>query len=347
MAGFRKAKAEQAAIKMGIYGPQGSGKTFTSLLLAEGLAKVTGKRVAYVDTERGTDFYCIPVPERKVHPEAFDFDALYTRSITDTVASVKSLNPAEYGVVVLDSMTHLWEATMAAYRGKRTSTGGIPMTAWGPIKKPYKELIAYLLSSPMHLLICGRQGLIYEEDEEGESKVVGVKMKAEGETPYEPHILVRMDHVRPGQPTVAHIEKDRTGLLQGKTFTNPTYATLCAPIVALLSGTQAHMATEDETAAVDAAALEEQNRKRAAESADILRKVSAQIDLAETADALLAVGKTITPKLKAQMVSEDVAKLRDKYTARDAELKGQKPAPAEPTNAELDAEIAEREAVVS
>jgi pantothenate kinase-related protein Tda10 len=57
MAGFRKAKGEQAAIKMGLYGPPGSGKTFTSLLIAEGLAAITGKRIAYVDTERGTDFY--------------------------------------------------------------------------------------------------------------------------------------------------------------------------------------------------------------------------------------------------------------------------------------------------
>ena len=39
MAGFRKAKAEQAALKIGLYGPPGSGKTFTSLLIAEGLAK--------------------------------------------------------------------------------------------------------------------------------------------------------------------------------------------------------------------------------------------------------------------------------------------------------------------
>ena len=39
MAGFRKAKAEQAALKIGFYGAQGSGKTFTALLIAEGLAQ--------------------------------------------------------------------------------------------------------------------------------------------------------------------------------------------------------------------------------------------------------------------------------------------------------------------
>jgi hypothetical protein len=49
MAGFRKAAALQAAIKMGIYVPPGAGKTFTALLLAEGLAGISGKRVAYVE----------------------------------------------------------------------------------------------------------------------------------------------------------------------------------------------------------------------------------------------------------------------------------------------------------
>ena len=92
---FRKAKAEQAAIKLGMYGPSGSGKTFTALLIAEGLAKLTGKRVAYVDTERGTDFYCQEVKSRKVHPKAFDFDALYSRSITDVITGVQSLDPDE------------------------------------------------------------------------------------------------------------------------------------------------------------------------------------------------------------------------------------------------------------
>ena len=91
MAGFRKAKAEQAALKMGLYGPPGAGKTFTSLLIAEGLGQLTKKRVAYIDTERGTDFYCQAVPTRAVHPEAFDFDALYTRSLTETLAAVRSL----------------------------------------------------------------------------------------------------------------------------------------------------------------------------------------------------------------------------------------------------------------
>src|SRR5262245_24943054 len=144
MAGFRKARAEQAALKMGFYGPAGSGKTMTALLIAEGLAKLNKSRVAFVDTEHGTDFYCQSVKDRAIHPEAFDFDAVYTRSITDVLAAVKGLKEKEHSVLVLDSITHLWEAAMLSYGGKLTKVGTIPMHAWGKIKKPYKDLMSFM-----------------------------------------------------------------------------------------------------------------------------------------------------------------------------------------------------------
>lgn len=319
MAGFRKAKAEQAALKIGIYGPSGSGKTFTSLLMAEGIAKKTGKRVAYVDTEHGTDFYCKDVKSRHVHPEAFDFDALYTRSITEVLQSVRALSPDEYSVIVIDSITHIWEACIAAYSGRQTSAGTIPMHAWGKIKKPYKDLMSYLLSSPMHVIFCGRQGTEYSTDEEtSELKAVGVKMKAEGETPYEPHILIRMEAIKPTKTNelatiVAYAEKDRTGVLSGRSFINPTYESVCHPIIGLLGDTQAKMETSDEAAAKDAEVLAAQEIAREKDSLEILKEFSARISLARTAQELSAIGKEITPQIKSRMLAEHVADLRFKY----------------------------------
>lgn len=326
MSGFRKAKAEQAALKMGVYGPAGSGKTFTSLLLAEGLGRVTKKRVAYIDTEHGTDFYCKDVPSRAVHPEAFDFDALYTRSITEVTAAVQSLDTSTHGVLVIDSVTHLWEAAMAAYAGKKTSVDSIPMHAWGKIKKPYKDLMAFLLSSPLHVIMCGRQGTEYATDEETEElKAVGVKMKAEGETPYEPHILIRMESQKPKKTNevaqiIAYAEKDRTGVLAGRSFINPTFDTLCAPLLPLLGDVQAQMATADESAAKDAEQMVEAERQRGEVSTKLLREWSAKVTLATDAKSLKDIGKGITPQLKAQMLPSDVAALREVYQAREAEI---------------------------
>jgi len=326
VSGFRKAKAEQAALKMGVYGPPGSGKTFTSLLIAEGIAKLTGKRVALVDTEHGSDFYCQSVPMRAVHPDAFDFDALYTRSITDTLTAVKGLSTEEYGVVVIDSVTHLWQACLEAYGGRQTSAGTIPMHAWGKIKKPYKELLTFLLSSPMHLILCGRQGTEYATDEEtDELKAVGVKMKAEGETPYEPHILLRMEALKPGRTNelakiVAYAEKDRTGVLAGRSFVNPTFDTLCKPLLGLLGATQAQIESLEQTGVKDAEALAQEEQARLTHSAGLLREWSGHISLAKVAKDLKDIGKLITPELKAQMTPQDVQSLREAYQAREKEL---------------------------
>lgn len=326
MAGFRKAKAEQAALKMGVYGPPGAGKTFTALLMAEGLANASQKRIAYVDTEHGTDFYCKTVPSRSAHPDAFDFDALYTKSITEVLSSVRGLNPEEYGVVVIDSVTHIWEACIAAYNGRQTSVGSIPMHAWGRIKKPYKDLMSFLLSSPMHVIFCGRQGTEYATDEETEElKAVGVKMKAEGETPYEPHILIRMEAIKPKKTNelatiIAYAEKDRTGILSGRSFVNPTFDSLCKPLLGLLGGTQAQIATSDETAAADSERLAAEEAERVEKSSQMLKQWSARIALAEDAKALKDIGKEITPQVKASMTPADVASLRDAYQEREREL---------------------------
>jgi len=319
MAGFRKAKAEQAALKLGLYGPPGSGKTFTALLLAEGLAGLTGKRVAYIDTERGTDFYCQAVPNRAVHPDAFDFDAVYTRSITEVLSSCKGLKPEEHSVLVLDSITHLWEAAIAAYSGKQTSIGSIPMYAWGKIKKPYKELMSWMLSTPLHVIICGRQKNTYETDEEtDELKMTGVTMRAAGEKPYEPHILIRMESEKPKRSNevakiIAYAEKDRTGVLSGRSFINPTFESLCKPLLPLLGAKQAHIGTTEESAAIDAEQIEKEDRDREVESAKQLREFKAKIDLAVDVKILKSVGKDITKEVKSKMTTNDVATLRAHY----------------------------------
>lgn len=325
MAGFRKAKAEKAALKFGLYGLAGSGKTFTALLIAEGLAKHSKKRIAYVDTERGTDFYANPVPGRQKHPEAFDFDALYTRSITEVLEAIRGLNPSEYGVIVLDSISHIWESTINAYSGKTTKSGTIPFHAWGKIKKPYKDLMTLLLNSPMHVLICGRQGNEWAEDAETEElKRVGTKMKAEGETPHEPDFLLHMEAIKNPKQKVAMItafaEKDRSGVLAGRVIEWPDFNNIAAPLLGLLGKSQGHIADQDETTVVDAETLAEEEKNRIQESAAILEKMKARFVMCETLEALKEIGKEITPELKKRMLPSDVTDLRENYLEAEKNL---------------------------
>ena len=329
MAGFRKAQPQQAFLKMGLYGPPGSGKSLTSLLISEGLAKATGKRIAFVDTERGTDFYCQHVPARRVHPEAFDFDAMYTRSVTDVLKAVRSLDLKTYGVLVLDSISHIWEACMLAYTGGKTRAGTIPMHAWANIKRPYKDLMSSLLSSDLHVIICGRQAVLYSDDNDaGEMKAVGVKMRAEGETAYEPHVLIRMEAVPSGkgrkEPVItAFAEKDRTGILAGQLIQNPTFDNLAKPLLGLLGGQQARVQTDEEVGMQDSEALAEEERRKAARSQELLHEWTAKLMAAKTIQQVEAVSKQITPAVKRDMRSEHVAALRDEYLKALQRAKGE------------------------
>ena len=54
MARFEKAQPVKKPAKIGLYGKQGTGKTATGLLFAEGLAAIRNGRVAYIDTDPGS-----------------------------------------------------------------------------------------------------------------------------------------------------------------------------------------------------------------------------------------------------------------------------------------------------
>jgi hypothetical protein len=278
--GFTKAKGEQAKLKIGFYGKQGSGKTFTALLLAEGLAARENKRIAYVDTERGTDFYAQQIPERKFHPQAWDFDRIVTRSIMEALEAIAEIDTKVYGVVVVDSITHLWEAVKEAYTGKRMANGQIPIQAWGPLKKPYKKLMAVLLDGDYHAIICGREGVVMEENDEGETKVVGQKMKAEGETAYEPHVLVRM--ISAWQPdkscrVEAFVEKDRSGILSNRTIPEPNYATF-EPLVRYLNkGVQVKIGSLEDSTEQDIKLIEAEQERIMLERQTIYEQIRTAI----------------------------------------------------------------------
>jgi RecA/RadA recombinase len=311
---FAKAQPQQAFIKMSMYGPPGSGKTFTALLMAEGLAKKMGKRIAFVDTERGTDFYAKPVAQRTVHPAAFEFDALYTRSLAEVLREVRALDTHKHGVIVIDSISHMWEAAMDAYTGKRTSQDGIPMNAWGSIKKPYKDMMRELLAMSAHVFILGRQKNVFEQDEGEQMRKVGVAIKAEGETTYEPHICVRLE-CRPSakdqtQSTVyMYCEKDRSSVLQGRTIANPNFDTI-APVLDVLTDTvQAPGEDEDQRITDDSEIAAKEAAFKAEKSATLYSELSTWLAQAENAEALGVVVKAMK-KQKKNLLEEHVEALR-------------------------------------
>ena len=294
---IKKAKPEQAYLKVAVYGPSGSGKTFSSLLWAEGLAKKEGKKILLVDTERGADFYGMKIPARKVHPEAFSFDVLHTMSMKETLDELLELDTSEYGVVVVDSITHLWEAIQNAVPDEdRAKNGSIPLHLWAGIKKPYKNLLRFLLDCEMHVFVLGREKNVFEE-EDGQLKQVGKTMRAEGETPYEFHICIRQESRKAKNNSASStilsiIEKDRTGILATQTIPNPTYKTI-EPVVSILNGTQAKTPSVDEVAEIDQELLDRNSKDKVAKSEEKYKEFSDSISKAKSPQELNAVGDKI------------------------------------------------------
>lgn len=289
---FAKAEAKQARLKLGIYGSQGSGKTLTALLIAEGLAKLEGKRIAYIDTELGTDFYIQTIAERAVHPEAFDIDRIVTRSIMEAVEEVRNLDPNVHGVLVADSMTHLWEATTGAYTGPRMKNGQIPIQAWGPIKKPYKTFMSLFLDGNFHAILCGREGIKMEADDDGDMQYAGTKIKAEGETGYEPHILIRMKAEWKkddgGYANTAFFEKDRSGMFTGRKIEAPNFQTIVPLLRYLGSGVQGKLGGLEQSAERDAAAIEAEQERTESERRSMFETIRAAIMSARDVSELRA-----------------------------------------------------------
>jgi hypothetical protein len=326
MGTFQKPQPSKPALKLGLYGPAGSGKTFTALLIAEGLAQpAPAKRVAVVDTEQGTAFYGQDVPARQPHPKAFDFDVLHSRSITEVLAAVRQIDPARHGVVVIDSISHLWDSCKNAYTGKLTRQGSIPFHAWAAIKTPYRELMHLLLTARYHVLICGRQAVEYGEDEAtGELAGIGYRMRAEGETGYEPDVLLRLEQRRgknePRAVPVAHVEKDRTGVQAGTTIPWPGFDNVARPLLGLLGQTQAAPPGEDEVARLDAEVLAREAAERERQSREVAATFAERFGAAATQAELAAAGQALTPGVKAKLTAADLEQVRRAYGTRQAEI---------------------------
>jgi len=152
--------------------------------------------------------------------------------------------------------------------------------------------------------------------------VTGTKMKAEGETPYEPHVLGRMRNCREKDGSFhveLFIEKDRSGTLTGRTYENPTYATF-APIVRYLSGdTQAQIGSLDDAAEKDAAALEAADQAAQRDRETLANQIKTAINGAASLPALKTAWELTNGK-KTKLGEEAFAILETLKDARKAEL---------------------------
>lgn len=207
---FTKATKEKAKLRLAIFGPSGAGKTFTALRLATGL----NETIAVIDTERGS---------ASKYADRFEFDVLDLpqRTIDVYVEAINAAAKAEYGVLIIDSLTHAWKELLdEVERLARAKFRGNTWAAWSEGNPMQMKLVDAILDYPGHIIATMRSKTEWsvEQASNGKTKPVRVGLAPEQGKgiEYEFDLLMELnvDHI-------ASIIKDRTGAFQDQIIEKP------------------------------------------------------------------------------------------------------------------------------
>jgi hypothetical protein len=231
----------QPFFKLAIEGFAGSGKTYTMSQIAIGLHKriKSKKPIAYFDTEKAGRHLRTVFKDAGVqilHRES--------RTLADLHMAMRMGRDGVFDILMIDSISHVWENYLQSYQSDKGKSR-LEFADWGILKPKWKrEFSEPFVHDRYHTIMCGRAGYEYvdEKDEHGKRQIYksGVKMKVEGETAYEPDMLMYMERFEEILETKKKvwrectILKDRSTLLDGKSFKNPTYKDFAPAVDRLL-----------------------------------------------------------------------------------------------------------------
>ena len=210
--GFKKAKREQIWLKVLFAGASGSGKTYTALRVATGIAKKTGGRVAAIDTENGRIRY---------YANEFDFDDLQLEMPYSPEKYIEAIDMAidgGYDVLIIDSITHEWDYCLEQH----SKMPGNSYTNWAKITPRHDAFMEKILQSPLHILctVRGKDEYVLEEKNGKQvPKKVGLGYKQRDNTEYNYTVTFNIDqktHVAEAMKDNTHIFEDRYDVLTEK-----------------------------------------------------------------------------------------------------------------------------------
>lgn len=147
---IQRAVRKGAPALISLWGPSGSGKTYTALHIARGLVGPAGK-IGLIDTEnRRAEFYADLVGGW----DHLDLQPPFTPE-RYTAAFADFEEAGDYGCVIVDSMSHVWEGEggVLDLADKNNYSG---LKKWQAPKMAYKRMVNALLRAPFHVIFCLR-----------------------------------------------------------------------------------------------------------------------------------------------------------------------------------------------
>ena len=222
---FRPAIRENVNLLIGIAGGTGSGKTYSAMRMASGIA--AGKPFAVIDTENG---------RARHYADQFSFDVcdLGAPFRPDNYAeAIIAADKAGYPVIVVDSMSHVWAGDggvldwqeeeldrMAGDDWKKREA--VKMAAWIKPKMSHKHMVQKMLQVKAHLILCFRAESKIEMVREGGKTVIKAKESLTGlegwipvsekNLPFELTVSFLMTADNPGYPKPIKLQQQHKTL---------------------------------------------------------------------------------------------------------------------------------------
>lgn len=174
---FRPATKAQQRARIAIQGVSGSGKTWTGLSVAHGLAD--GGRLAVIDTERGAASLYVGIDGIR-----FDVLQMHRYDPRDLVKALAAAANAGYDSILVDSLSHFWkgtDGTLDQVDKAKGRYGNNSFAGWKEGTPMQNDMIDALLAYPGHVTVTMRAKTewVLQENDRGRREPVRMGMAAE------------------------------------------------------------------------------------------------------------------------------------------------------------------------
>lgn len=201
---LRQSERRKAKIKMALQGSAGSGKTYSSLLLAQGLTNGNFSKVAIIDAENGSaDLYA-----HLGNYNVLSLQPPYTPE--NYIKAIDICEQAGMEVIIIDSISHAWDELLDFH----SKLAGNSFTNWAKVTPRQKAFTDKILQCNAHVIATMRTKQDYvlnQKDGKYIPEKVGLKAVQRDGLDYEFTLVFDVD--------IKHFavsSKDRTGLFMGK-----------------------------------------------------------------------------------------------------------------------------------
>lgn len=201
---LRKSERKRAKIKMALQGSAGSGKTYSSLLLAKGLINGDFSKIAIVDSENGSADLYAHLGQYNVLPLSPPFTP------EKYIQAIDVCLKAGMKVIILDSISQVWDELLDFH----SKLPGNSFTNWNKVTPRQKAFVDKILQADAHIIATMRTKQDYvlnQKDGKYIPEKVGLKAVQRDGVDYEFTLVFDIDSKH-----FAVASKDRTNLFSGK-----------------------------------------------------------------------------------------------------------------------------------